>query len=122
MDIKLDQDAMRAVLTKALFDNMSEEQKAEIMKGAIEGLLKQGDSSRTSYGEKPLSPIEKAVREAAASVAHTEARKRLSESREFNDALDTLMADAVKKLFAEGAREKLIDKIVDGTIKAFDRY
>ena len=120
MNLTVDAESMRSVLTKALFDNMTEEQRADIMKGAIESLLKPTEQS--AYGKPSLSAIEVAMRNAAKYVAEDEAKKRLSESKEFNDSLDSIMSEAVKRLVEGEARERLLEKIVEGTLKAFDRY
>ena len=124
MDVRLDTDAMQALVAKAIFDGMTEEKRSELITSAIKSLLDTPKGTdRNYYGERK-SPIQTAFDRAVEQVAMKHAQDFLTNDPDFNGRLKSLFADVANNLFSEGARDGLIESL-SGLIRSAltkDRY
>jgi hypothetical protein len=113
MDIKISPDQMHDIVSKAIFDSVTPEERERILKAAIVELL----TPAKSYGSRePETPLEVAMKSAAHGVAMKIAQDRLAADETFKANIESLFQDVARKLFADEVREKLVEKIVDAVI------
>lgn len=115
MDLKIDPSSMEAMVSRAIFEGMTQEHRDELIKQALASVL--GRSERNGYGTMLPSPLQSAFNSAAESVLHKIAHQKFSEDEEFKNQLEGLFKDVAKRLFAEDIRTKLIEQISNQVIK-----
>jgi len=122
MDVRVDAAAMQDIVTKAIFDGLTEEKRAELVQGAIRSLLL-APAKTQSYGRDPRSPMQEAFENAASIVAQQIARERLTADETFKAGVESMFKDVAAKLFADDVREKIVDKIADAVVTGLgERY
>lgn len=96
MDLRVDDEAMRSLVAKAVFDSVSPETRDKLLADAINAIL---HSQSTNTWEKGKSPLKIAFEYAVSRAAMNYADKMLAESSEFNAKLQALFVDVSKALF-----------------------
>ena len=125
MDVRLDHDAMQALVAKAVFDGLTPEKREDLIQGAIRSLLETPKSNERNYYGSKVAPIQEAFNRAVETVAMQHATRVLSEDPEFQARLQKLFADVAAKLFEEGeSRYELVSGIANIIRNALtkDRY
>lgn len=125
MDFKVDQDAMQALVAKAVFDGMTPDKREALIQGAIRSLLETPKGNDRNYYGTKVAPIQEAFNRAVEQVALDHARNVVQSDPAFQDHLKRLFADVANKLFAEGeARDEMVGSISDIIRRALtkDRY
>ena len=120
MEVKVDASAMEVMVAKAMFDGFSQEQRDEMVTGAIKQLLSKPASD---YDKTPA--IARIFREQAEYAARKIALDRLQNDEAFKAGVESLFADAAKRCFEDlDQREKIVTALADGIRKAVtgDRY
>lgn len=114
MDINISADQMRDIVSKAIFDSVTPEERERILKAAIVQLL---TPEKPQYGRgDAVSPLEVAMKSAAHTVATQIANQRLAEDAEFKANIESLFQDVARKLFATDIREKLVQTIAEAVV------
>jgi len=120
MELKIAPEAMETMVTKAMFDGMTQEHRDELVSSAIKQLLEK--PVKKSAWEAGKSPLQEAFDNAVGIVARKISYERLQNDPEFIAKVEQLFADIVKKMFGEGeARDKFIDKIAEAALSAIYR-
>lgn len=119
MDIKLDDAALKGIISEAILARLDETTRDAIFKAAIEHLLK---SEQTYSGGPHVSPIERAFRDAVINVAHQTAVDMVTKDPVMVAKIQGVMADAAARVLADP--EKLTAKIEGAIRQALtgDRY
>lgn len=122
MDVKLDSEEMRSVISEALLRAIDVKTRDALIKESLQNLLEKPTGGGL-YGTK-TSPIEDAFRNAASVVAMQEARRLLESDADFLAKLQSMIADAVR-LMTDTNREKCVSSLADTLATALlpkDRY
>ena len=125
MDVKIDQDAMQALVAKAVFDGMTPDKREALLTGAIKSLMETPRGNDRNYFGEKTSPLQTAFNRAVETVAMQHAVEFLSNDADFQTRLKSLFADVANSLFAEGdARSELVRSIslLIRTALTKDRY
>lgn len=121
MDVKLNDDTMKTIISKAILDSLTPERREEIISAAVRNLLTER-ANPNSYNSKNnlQEAFDIAVREIARSVAMHE----LSKDGALHDKMRQLMLDAWEKMVAGDAYSKLTDNVAGALAKGItgDRY
>lgn len=119
MKLELDNDAMKGLVSEAIFQSFDAQKRDALVKSALEALLQ---PTKDGYG-KGKSPLQQAFEDALASKARQVANEAVENKPEIIAEIDRLISDAMKKLVTEN-REAMVDKLADGMRKAItgDRY
>jgi hypothetical protein len=122
MDVRLDDDAMKGIIMKAVLDSLTPERRETLIGEAVKQLLEKGRDTRTYADNR--SNLQKAFDEAVYTVTAQVAREELSKEETLKTKVRTLMLDAWEKLTTGDAYEKLVQAVADGMRKAIggDRY
>lgn len=122
MDVRVDPAAMQELVTKAIFDGMTEEARSTLVRDAIKSLLNVPE--KTGYGVRdPKSALQQAFEHAANVVATQIARDKLQADPTFAASVESLFQDVARKLFADDIREKVVAKICDAIVAGLgERY
>lgn len=118
MDIKLDENSMRELVSKTIFESMTPEDRDAMMKKAIQGLLVV-DQKDGYYGTKKVNLIEQFFKEGIERAARKHIEEKLNTDEDFIANVESLYADVAKKLFGTEIREKMITCIADNIMKNF---
>lgn len=122
MDVRIDDNAMNSLVAKAVFDGLTEERRADLIKGAITDLLARRQKSGYSDGK---SKLQEAFDNAVYTAARDYAEKALATDPVFQGQIKSLFADVAAKLFDDfDGRLELVSSIAH-TIRnalAKDRY
>ncbi len=112
MDVKLDDEAMRSLVHKAIFDSISTEKRNELVEAAIKGLL----TPKESYPgmrekESLLSTI---FNQSVMQVARDIIKEDLSKDDKFITELKKVFYDSWTRLIDdENNRNQLVEKLSD---------
>lgn len=93
MEIKLDADAMAALASKAIFEEMGQEQRDKVMLQAVQALLIP-ESNRHSY-HAGKTPMQVAFDNAIQQAAHKAVQERIANSPEISAKIDELLGPLV---------------------------
>lgn len=109
--INLSDDQMQALVAKAMFEGMTDEQKSQMITSAIQASLTKPRGDR-AYGEK-RSEFQIAFDTAVYTVTNRIALEMIESDESFRAQLKGLFADAAAKLFDKEAREPLVTEIAE---------
>lgn len=112
MNVNVDPAAMQALVTKALFEGMTQEQKDSLITQALTALMT-SSVRKNHWDPQPLSPLQEAFNNAASVIARQVAIRRLETDEQFKASVEQLFTDLGKKLFASEFREKLIERLAN---------
>lgn len=118
MDLKLDHDAMQALVAKALFDSFTPEKREELLQSAIKAILAVPPAGQTNfYGDKK-SVFQSAFENAAHATARTVIADHLAKDEGFSVKVKEVIAEATERAFniEGGGREKMIEAISNAII------
>lgn len=118
MDLKLDQDAMQALVAKTIFESLTPEKREEILKSAI-AYLAMPQEAGSGYGSRRRdSPLEAAFKTAAEYVTTRIVTEQLKEDADFTAKVKAVMLEAVERAFNidGGGREKMVQAISDAIV------
>ncbi len=104
-----DDDVIRGVVAKAIFENIGDEKREKIMVDAISQLL---SVKPDSYGRAGKSPLGEIFEQVVYNRAREVVAARLDTDPTFKAALEGIISDAVKKM-VEGSREKIVTDMAD---------
>jgi hypothetical protein len=124
MKIELNDDQMKQLVSEAIYLQLDEKKREEVMKAAIAHLLAPTKSSDRYGGTVPgPSPLEQAFNNAIGWVAGQIAREMLEKDEAIQAQIKQLIADAVNKMMTTD-RQIYIDKISQNIAAAMtkDRY
>ncbi len=119
MDIKFDETQMRELVSKTIFESLTTDGKEELLSKAIQSLLIV-EAKDGYYGTKKVNILEGILKDSAERVARQIMEEKLKDNEEFRTQLESVFSDAVKRMFGEETREKLVDKIVESVIKGLN--
>jgi len=117
MDLKLDGEAMQALVAKALFDSFTPERREELITSSIRHLLAQPKDGNNYYGKKE-SPLQTAFARASEIVAEKIILEMLTTDESFSAKVKALIAEATEHAFnvEGGGREKMVKAISDAIV------
>ena len=121
MRLELDNDAMKGLVSEAIFQSFDEQKRDALVKSALEQLLQ---PAKDGYGNsKGKSPLQSAFEDALAMKAREVANLAVNERPEIVEAINLMVIDALKK-FTEDGREAMVEKMADAIRKGItgDRY
>ena len=107
MNVSIPESALTALVSRTILDGLDQKTKEDLLMGAIQSLLEK-DNSR--YGDN-MSPIQRAYRQAAESVAKKVMTEKLEKDEKFRTELEKIFTDSVQRVFVGDKREKVVDKI-----------
>lgn len=116
MEIKFNEEQMRDLVSKTIYESMTAEGKDELLQKAIASLLIV-EQKNGYYGTKKVNVLESLLKDSAERVARGILEERLKDNEDFRLQLESLFADAVKKMFGDETREKLVDRIVESVVR-----
>lgn len=121
MDVKLNDDAMRQIISKAILDSLTPERREEIIATAVANLLSE-KTNPNSYNSK--TKLQGAFDYAVQNIAQSVAIKELSEDGALRDKMQKLMLDAWEKMTTGDAYSALVEKVANAMSKGIsgDRY
>lgn len=101
MEIKLDGAAVAEIASAAIFQSLSEQQRENVLKQAVEALLSPDKNHHsTLYGKTPLQQaFEQAIQQAAFKAVH----EKIAEDPEVRAKIDELMGPLILGAVKEGA-------------------
>lgn len=108
MEIKLDNDQLKTVVSEAILQSLDATKKDELIKSALAYLLT--PQNTTTYGRKGESPIQCAFNNALEFLARDTAKEMLASDESIQTTIRGLISDAVKAL-GERNREDTVMKI-----------
>lgn len=114
MQLNLNDEQMRSVVTAAILQTISPEQRDTLIQEALKSLLvpKQSDY----YGTKK-TPIQEAFERAAFQVAMRVAEGYFAENETVRAEMEGLVAEAWQKVVGEG-RIRVVDRMADAIVVA----
>ncbi len=117
MNISISDEQMSTIVSKAIFESLSAEDRDKLIQGAIASLLipERGGV----YGSKK-SPLESAFLNAASIAAHGLAIQELEGDTVFQLRLKELIHEATERVFTTD-REKILNSIVNAISRGFER-
>jgi hypothetical protein len=107
MELKLDEETMQGLVSKSIFDMLTPEKRDELVKGAIQSLMKR----ETGSGFNRLTELERLFADAAQAVARKIVVEKLEQDTVFQDGVKTLFENAWKTAFEGEAGTKLAEKM-----------
>lgn len=114
MDIKLDEQMMRGLVSEALLKSLDENQRALLIAGAIQQLL---NPEKPPYGGgRAESQMERAFRESVSIVAQRIVTERLTEDADFKAKINALLNEALIAVM-ETNRETTVKQIAEAITK-----
>lgn len=114
MNISMNEEQMTALVSKAIFDSLTQDAKDEMLQKALRHLMTKDDKSY-GYGPK-RTPLEEAFQGAASTVTRRIATEHLENDEAFKMNLESLFADLGKKLFEGPLRAKLVETMADAVV------
>lgn len=111
--ISLDSEALAVVASKAIFDQLPDEQREKILKQAVTFLLTP-DTRNRSYGVPGTTPLQDAFNTAIREAAFKAVREQVENDPDLNDAIRKLLGpliDGALKGEAEHYNNTLADKL-----------
>lgn len=114
MEIKLDEQMMRGLVSEALLKSLDEKQRELLISGAIQLLL---TPEKPAYGGgRAESEMEKAFRFSVSNVAQRIVSERLADDVEFKVKINALLNEALV-LVMETNRETTVKQIAEAITK-----
>ena len=108
MDVKLNDEQLNKALEAAILVAIGETGREEIIKNAVAYLTREERSG--AYG-RSVSVLFRIVNEAAERIARVALEERLRSDPTFIAAVESLYADATKRMFDAAPRETLVQKL-----------
>ena len=123
MNLNLNDDALQALVSKAIVDTLTPEMRENLITSAVKDTLQKVESSG-GYNSDRRSPLQRAFDSACRAEAERFAREQLENDPVFQEQLQGLFKDAAAKLFAAENRESLVSAMADTIRIALtkDRY
>lgn len=124
MNVNLNDDAMKQLVAKAIFDGLGEEQRQALVEGAIASLLNDGAKDHRGYGTNRTvlqEMFNDAVREAARQIVTS----KIAEDSTLKAQLDQLFTDVARRFFkVDGEYNAVVETLASQMVSAFtrDRY
>lgn len=115
MQLSLDNDTMKNLVSEAIFQSFDAQKREELVKVALQTLLQpppENYSSRT----KPKSPLQEAFESAIVDHARILVRESLTNRPEIKEELDKIILEGMNK-FLTDKREDMVEKIADAMRK-----
>lgn len=124
MDLRVDDSAMKDLVTKALVDSLTPETREKLITESIKSLLTTPEGRGTNYYGEKVSPLQSAFNSAVRTEAERYAMRYLTEDATFQGQVQSLFADVAQRLFEADNREELVSSLADVIKKALtkDRY
>lgn len=119
--LQINDDALKAIVTKAILDTISAEQRDILLKSALEHLMAPGDPS--SFGKRAPSPLERAFQSGVERYAYRLIEERLENDPAWKAAIDGLLTEAWAKFVGE-KRTEMAEKLSSALGRALlgERY
>lgn len=120
MQLNVDEKTMQALVAKAMFDGMTQDQRDGLVQKAITGIL-----SEPANQHDKTPAIQRLFREQVEVAARNIARERLATDETFKANVEKLFAEAAAKVFNNvDNREAITSALADAMQKAItgDRY
>lgn len=119
-EIKIESDAMQAIVSKAILEGIDADQKQAILEQAVAALIK--PRGERGYGRpEPTTPLQDAFDAAVRGVVQEVARETITDNPELRDKVRELvtqaMADAIKEPYTKlwsAVRDAVAENIVSG--------
>lgn len=109
MDVRLDDEAMKTLVAKAIMDSLTPEKREALITTAVKELLNRSESTRY---DSPTH-LQKVFNDAVGRVAAEIAQQTVQNNEEMKAEIQKMMATAWSRLTAGDAYETLINKIKD---------
>lgn len=118
-DIKIESDAMQAIVSKAILEGIDDNQRDAIMEQAVAALITPRGERR--YGVEPTTPLqdafERAVQQTVGQIAHEMVSENQALLAKVCELVTDAMAEAVKEphtKLREAVNRAVADSIVSG--------
>lgn len=124
MKLELNDEQMKSLVSEAIFLQLDEKKRDEVLRAAITHLISPSKSTdRFGSSVKGPSPLEESFQNAIGWVANQVCRDILEKDENIQAQLKQLVADAVNKMMTTD-REAYVDKIAQaiGSAMTKDRY
>lgn len=114
VNISMNEEQMTALVSKAIFDGLTQEAKDEMLQKALRHLMTKDERSY-GYGLK-RTPLEEAMQQSAFAVARKIAEDRIASDEGFKANIEALFIDLGKALFESPLRAKLVETMADSVV------
>lgn len=118
MKIELSEENLKSVVSEAIMNSLSLEQRNVLIQNAISYLLT--PTSNSLYDQKK-SPMQEAFNNAISQVAREVVTEEMKSNSEIKLKIKELMANAIEKMFEPEAQNAIISNIQESFRNAFDR-
>ncbi len=121
MDLRVDSEAMQALVAKSLIDALTPDQRDKLMQQAITNLLMQSPDSTNTYRGDTRSYLQRAFDQQVVEVANKIVREQFENDAGFKANIQKLFADVAARLFAENMRETMVSSMADMIVRGLGR-
>jgi predicted NAD-dependent protein-ADP-ribosyltransferase YbiA (DUF1768 family) len=120
-EIKIESDAMQAIVSKAILEGIDENQRKAIMEQAVAALIapRGGDT----YGRNKTTPLQDAFDAAVRNVVHEVARDAITDNAELREKVRALVVEAMAGALDKGSklRERVADAVANSIVESWER-
>lgn len=110
LQIKMDDDAMKAVVSRAILDQLDSAKRDQILEQAVTTLLT-ARKDPTGWSAKETTPLQQAFDQAVRSVAMDAVTETLNANPQFKERIRSLVADALAAVMDESDQSDLREKL-----------
>lgn len=123
MDLRVNDDAMKSLVAKAIVDSLTPEMREKLIADAVTQTLTKPHDNGGYYSNK-RSPLQQAFDMAVEQEARKYATEVIANDTAFKEQLRKLFEDVARKLFESNTRDGLVDNIASTITSALtkDRY
>jgi len=114
MQIPIDQNALRELVSKAILDSLTGDKRDELLKGAIKELI-ETPKNTGPYGPK-VSKLEQAFAQAVEVSANRIITDMMNNDEALISKIKGVMVEAVERAFEETGRAKMIEAISNAIV------
>lgn len=112
MDIQLDDKQLKAVLAEAIFGQLTQEKKDEVIRTAVKTLFEKGNGYNTK------SIFDRAIEDALRSISR-DLVLEMFQDKVYRKKFEAVVKDAFHKAFEGKSREKLIERFASSLATVF---
>lgn len=115
MELKLSDDQLKSLVSEAILNAINQEQRAILIKEAIQHLLQPKDGS--GYHGQRMSPLQDSFNIAVQRVAHDICRDALENNADIKEQIRALVAESFRKALVD-ERSSTVERVTEGIVRA----
>lgn len=120
-EIKIESDAMQAIVSKAILEGIDAGQRQAILEQAVGALIKPQGGDR--YGHDKSTPLQDAFDAAVRGVVHEVAREVVTDNPELRAKVRALVEEAMAAALDKGSdlRERVASAVAGAVLNSWER-